>query len=56
MTYGQRTSVALVYLKGFDITGVTFSGASILDLFAEYTQIFPPKWRFATGKKQTTHT
>lgn len=46
MTDAQRKSVALEYLKAFDITGVTSSGASTLDLFAEYAQVFPPKWCF----------
>jgi hypothetical protein len=56
MTDAQRKSVALEYLKAFDITGVTSSGASTFDLFAKFAQVFPPKWRFATGKRQTTNT
>jgi hypothetical protein len=43
MTDAQRKSVALEYLNAFDITGVTSSDASTLDLFAEYAQVFPPK-------------
>lgn len=56
MTDAQRKSVALEYLKAFDITDVASSGASILDLCAEDAQVLPPKWRFATSKTQTTHT
>jgi len=43
MTDAQRKSVALEHLKAFDIKGVTSSGASILDLFAEDAQVFSPK-------------
>jgi hypothetical protein len=35
MTDEQRKSVALEYLKAFDKKGVTSTGGSILDLFAE---------------------
>jgi hypothetical protein len=52
MTDEQRKSVALEYLKAFDNAGVTSSGGSILDLFAEDAQVFFPKWGLATGKKQ----
>ena len=52
MTDEQRKSVALEYLKAFDNQGVTSTGASILDLFAEDAQVFFPKWGLATGKKQ----
>ena len=52
MTDEQRKSVALEYLKAFDNRGVTSTGASILDLFAEDAQVFFPKWGLATGKKQ----
>src|SRR5437762_1640530 len=52
MTDEQRKSVALEYLKAFDNKGVTSSGASILDLFAEDAQVFFPKWGLATGQKQ----
>ena len=52
MTDEQRKSVALEYLKAFDNKGVTSSGGSILDLFAEDAQVFCPKWGLATGKKQ----
>src|SRR5205823_6075220 len=48
----QRKSVALEYLKAFDNKGVTSSGGSILDLFADDAQVFFPKWGLATGKKQ----
>src|SRR5262249_10892428 len=52
MTDEQRKSVALEYLKAFDNRGVTSTGASILDLFAEDAQVFFPKWGLATGKTQ----
>jgi hypothetical protein len=52
MTDEQRKSVALEYLKAFDNKGVTSSGASILELFADDAQVFFPKWGLATGKKQ----
>jgi len=35
MTDEQRKSVALEYLKAFDNGGVTSTGGSILDLFAD---------------------
>jgi hypothetical protein len=50
MTDEQRKSVALEYLKAFDNKGVTSTGGSILDLFAEDAQVFFPKWGLATGK------
>lgn len=52
MTDEQRKSVALEYLRAFDNKGVTSSGGSILDLFADDAQVFFPKWGLATGKKQ----
>src|SRR6187551_413460 len=52
MTDEQRKSVALEYLKAFDNKGVTSSGGSILDLFADDAQVFFPKWGLATGKPQ----
>lgn len=52
MTDEQRKSIALEYLKGFDNGGVTSSGGSILDLFAEDAQVYFPKWGLATGKEQ----
>ena len=52
MTDEQRKSVALEYLKAFDNKGVTSTGASILDLFADDAQVFFPKWGLATGKQQ----
>jgi hypothetical protein len=39
MTDEQRKSVALEYLKAFDNGGVTSTGASILDLFADDAQV-----------------
>ena len=52
MTDEQRKSVALEYLKAFDNKGVTSTGGSILDLFADDAQVFFPKWGLANGKKQ----
>ena len=52
MTDEQRKSVALEYLKAFDKGGVTSTGGSILDLFADDAQVFFPKWGLATGKEQ----
>ena len=52
MTDEQRKSVALEYLKAFDNAGVTSSGGSILDLFADDAQVFFPKWGLATGKEE----
>jgi len=52
MTDEQRKSIALEYLKAFDNKGITSTGESILDLFADDAQVFFPKWGLATGKKQ----
>jgi hypothetical protein len=52
MTDEQRKSVALEYLTAFDNKGVTSTGGSILDLFADDAQVFFPKWGLATGKAQ----
>jgi hypothetical protein len=52
MTDEQRKSVALEYLKAFDNGGVTSSGASILDLFADDAQVYFPKWGLANGKDE----
>lgn len=52
MTDEQRKSVALEYLKAFDNGGVTSTGASILDLFADDAQVFFPKWGLADGKAE----
>ncbi|MBA0124337.1 nuclear transport factor 2 family protein [Haloechinothrix sp. YIM 98757] len=52
MTDEQRKSVALEYLKAFDNGGVTSTGGSILDLFAEDAQVFFPKWGLANGRKE----
>ena len=52
MTDEDRRSVALEYLKAFDNAGVTASGGSILDLFADGAQVYFPKWGVATGKDQ----
>jgi hypothetical protein len=52
MTDEQRKSVAIEYLKAFDNGGVTSTGGSILDLFADDAQVYFPKWGMATGKEQ----
>ena len=52
MTDEQRKSVALEYLKAFDNGGVTSTGDSILDLFADDAQVYFPKWGIANGKEQ----
>jgi len=52
MTDEQRKSVALEYLKAFDNAGVTSTGGSILDLFADDAQVYFPKWGLATGKEE----
>jgi hypothetical protein len=52
MTDEQRKSVALEYLKAFDNKGVTPTGASILDLFADDAQLYFPKWGLANGKDE----
>ncbi|MDE3738050.1 nuclear transport factor 2 family protein [Pseudomonas resinovorans] len=52
MTDEQRKSVALEYLKAFDNGGITSTGGSILDLFAEDAQVLFPKWGLATGREQ----
>ncbi len=52
MTDEQRKSVALEYLKAFDNGGVTSTGGSILDVFADDAQVYFPKWGLATGKEQ----
>jgi hypothetical protein len=52
MTDEQRKSVALEYLKAFDNGGVTSTGGSIMDLFAEDAQVYFPKWGLANGKKE----
>jgi len=52
MTDEQRKSVALEYLKAFDNGGVTSTGGSILDLFAEDAQVSFAKWGLAEGREQ----
>jgi hypothetical protein len=52
MTDEQRKSVALEYLKAFDLGGTTSTGGSILDLFADDAQVYFPKWGLADGKAQ----
>src|SRR5213083_141553 len=52
MTDEQRKSVAIEYLKAFDNGGVTSTGGSILDLFAEDAIAYFPKWGIAKGKAE----
>src|ERR1700750_3492803 len=52
MTDEQRKSVALDNLKPFDNGGVTSTGGSILDLFADDAQVYCPKGGLAGGKKE----
>ena len=52
MTDEQRKSVAIEYLKAFDNGGVTSTGGSISDLFADDAQVYFPKWGLANGKEQ----
>jgi len=52
MTDEQRKSVALEYLKALDNAGMTPTGGSILDHFADDAQVMFPKWGLATGKEQ----
>jgi hypothetical protein len=52
MTDEQRKSVALEYLKAFDNGGVTSTGGSILDLFADDARVMFPKWGVAEGKDE----
>jgi hypothetical protein len=52
MTDEQRKSVALEYLKAFDNGGVTSTGGSILDLFADDAQVYFAKWGLANGKAE----
>jgi hypothetical protein len=52
MTDEQRKSIALEYLKAFDNGGITSTGGSILDLFADDAQVLFPKWGLATGRDQ----
>ena len=52
MTDEQRKSIAIEYLKAFDKAGVTSTGGSMLDLFAEDGQVYFPKWGLATGKEE----
>ncbi|HKA84356.1 MAG TPA: nuclear transport factor 2 family protein [Acidimicrobiales bacterium] len=52
MTDEQRKSVAIEYLKAFDNGGLTSTGGSILDLFADDAQVYFPKWGLASGKDE----
>ena len=52
MTDTERKSLAIEYLKAFDNAGVTESGGSILELFAEDAQVYFPKWGVAKGRDE----
>ena len=52
MTDEQRKSVALEYLKAFDNGGVTSTGGSILDLFADDAQVCFPSGASPTATTQ----
>jgi ketosteroid isomerase-like protein len=52
MTDTERKGLALEYLKAFDNAGVTESGGSILELFAEDAQVYFPKWGVAKGRDE----
>lgn len=52
MTDEQRKSVVLEYLKAFDNGGVTSTGGSVLDLFADDAQVYFPKWGLADGSEE----
>jgi hypothetical protein len=52
MTDEQRKSVVLEYFKAGDNGGVTSTGGSVLDLFADDAQVYFPKWGVANGKDE----
>ena len=52
MTDEQRKSVAMEYFKAADRGGITSTGGSLLDLFADDAQLYLPKWGLATGKEE----
>ena len=52
MTDEQRKSVVIEYLKAFDKGGVTTTGGSIIDLFADDALVYFPKWGLAHGKAE----
>jgi ketosteroid isomerase-like protein len=52
MTDEQRRSVALEYFKALDNGGVTATGESMFDLFANDAQVHFPKWGLANGKDE----
>lgn len=51
MTDEQRKSVALEYLRAFDI-GETSDGGSIMDLIDEHAEVYFPKWGIARGHEE----
>jgi len=52
MTDDERKAIALGYLRAVDNKGVTESGGSILDLFADDAVVYYPKWGIARGKQE----
>ena len=52
MTDEQRKAVALEYFKALDRGGVTSSGGSMFDLFADDAQAYFPKWGLASGRTE----
>src|SRR3712207_4585237 len=52
MTDEQRKSVAIEYLKAFYHGGVTSTGGSILELFADDAEVYFPKWGVARGTEE----
>ena len=60
MTDEQHKSIALEYLKAFDNAGVTSSGGSILELFADDAQVYfrsgasPPARSRSAGSSRTS--
>ena len=53
MTDEQRKSVALEYLKAFDNGGVTSTGGSILDLFADDAQVTSRSGGWPTARRRS---
>jgi ketosteroid isomerase-like protein len=52
MTDDQRKAVVIDYLRAFDNGGVSATGGSIVDMFAEDASVFFPKWGIATGREE----
>jgi hypothetical protein len=52
MTNEERKAIVLGYLRAVDNQGVTETGQSILDLFADDAIVHYPKWGIARGKAE----